>query len=59
MNIIKRILALFGFEVVYVSEWGTHDTRYGSLERMMTRPIHKDMGIAPPWAKMVIRRIAK
>ena len=48
---IERILAWFGYRVVYVSEYGTHDTRYDATDYMMGRPIHKDMSTAPPWAR--------
>ncbi len=42
---------LFGYRIVYISEYGTHDSRYDSIDYTMGRPIHKDMGVAPPWAK--------
>lgn len=31
-------------------QWGC---RYDSIDRVMMRPIHKDMSVAPPWAKAV------
>ncbi len=48
------MLRLFGLKIVYVCDWGTYESRYGSIDRMMTRPIHEDMSTAPPWAKMRI-----
>ena len=53
---IRKILALFGLRVVYVSDWGTHSHRYDSIDRHMGRPIHKDMTVAPPWATLRIER---
>lgn len=29
------------------------DDRYDGIDRAMMRPIHKDMSVAPPWAKSV------
>lgn len=26
-------------------------SRYDAVDRAMTRPIHRDMSVAPPWAK--------
>lgn len=47
-------LKLFGYKIVYVSEYGVHDHRYDSIDRHMGRPIHKDMSVAPPWARLTI-----
>lgn len=58
-SIIRRLLALFGWRVEYVSEWGTHEFRYDSLDYQAGRPIHKDMSVAPPWAKRRIVRATK
>jgi len=55
---IRSILHRFGYRVVYVSEWGEHDSRYDSLDHAMGRPIHKDMSVAPPWAERRIVKIA-
>lgn len=51
---MRRLLRLFGFKIVYVCEFGEFDCRYDSLDRMMGRPIHTDMSVAPPWAKRKI-----
>jgi hypothetical protein len=55
-RLIRAVLAYFGYRVKYVSEWGVHTYRYDGIDRAMGRPIHKDMSVAPPWAK---RRILK
>lgn len=48
----RKFLALLGLNVVYVCEWGEYSHRYDDIDRMMTRPIHKDMSVAPPWARI-------
>lgn len=53
---ISWFIGLFGFKIVYACDWGTFDSRYDSLDRHMGRPVHKDMTVAPPWAKMKIVR---
>lgn len=53
-NMIRWLLKFFGYKIVYVSEWGQHDYRYDSTDYAMGRPIHKDMSVAPPWAKRKI-----
>lgn len=53
----RRLLSWFGYRVVYVSEYGTHDYRYDGIDRTMCRPIHPDMSIAPPWSQMRIVKI--
>lgn len=55
---IRRALALFGLEIVYVCAWGTYPNRYDAIDMAMTRPIHDKMSVAPYWAKMRIKRIA-
>ncbi|SPA44649.1 hypothetical protein [Cupriavidus taiwanensis] len=52
---IRNILRQFGYRVVYVSEWGEHDSRYDGIDRAMGRPIHKGMSVAPPWARIALR----
>jgi hypothetical protein len=52
----RWLVGLFGYRIIYVSEFGTHDSRYDSVDYMMGRPIHKDMSVAPPWAKMKLVR---
>jgi len=53
---IRKLLAYFGYRIEYVCEWGVYQLRYDYLDYAMTRPIHKDMSVAPPWAK---RRIVR
>lgn len=53
---ISWVLSQFGRKIVYACEWGEYETRYNGLDYMMTRPIHEDMSVAPPWAK---RKIVK
>lgn len=53
---LNWILSWFGYKIVYQSEYGTHDSRYDSADYQMGRPIHRDMSVAPPWAKMRIVR---
>lgn len=55
---IRRLLSVFGYRMVYVSEWGEHDFRYDGIDRAMGRPIHQGMSVAPPWAKRRIVKIA-
>lgn len=56
---LRWMLRLFGYRIVYLSKYGTHDTRYDSMDYMMGRPIHPDMSTAPPWARMKIVRLSK
>ena len=51
---IKYILAIFGKMIVYRCEWGDYEYRYDAIDRMMGRPIHMMMSVAPPWAEMKI-----
>lgn len=53
---MRRILSYLGYRIEYVSEYGVHAYRYDSVDAALVRPIHKDMSVAPPWAKMRIRR---
>lgn len=53
---LRRLLAFLGYRIEYVSEYGIHSHRYDGTDYAMGRPIHKDMSVAPPWAK---RRIVK
>lgn len=50
--LLKKIV----FTVTYVCEWGEYDSRYDYLDHVQTRPIHKDMFVAPPWAKMKVTK---
>ena len=52
----RKLLSFFGYELSYVSEYGEHETRYGSADMQAQRPIHQGMSVAPPWAKMRIKR---
>ena len=54
---MRKLLNLLGYEITYVCEWGTYLHRYDGIDRHMCRPIHKKMSVAPPWAKLQIRRI--
>lgn len=53
---IRIILSWFGYKVLYKCEWGTYDHIYSRIDQMAGRPIHKDMRVAPPWAKITITR---
>jgi hypothetical protein len=53
---INYILSKLGYKFVYVSNFGIHDSIYDSIDSQALRPIHKNMSIAPTWAK---RRIVK
>lgn len=55
---IRRLLRLLGYRIEYVSDFGVHSHRYGGIDAHMGRPIHKDMSVAPPWAKLRIVRAA-
>jgi len=54
---IRKILKLFGYEIKYICEWGIYSHRYDGIDHTMCRPIHKDMSVAPPWAKRIIVKI--
>jgi hypothetical protein len=54
--LIRRLLSTLGFRIEYVCSWGVYTHRYDAIDFAMGRPIHKDMSVAPPWAK---RRIVK
>lgn len=47
---IRRLLAVFGYRIEYVCEWDVYEFRYDGLDRHAGRPIHPEMGVAPPWA---------
>lgn len=51
---ITKILKLFGYKTMYVCGWGVYSYKYDAVDYWMTRPIHKNMSVAPPWAKMII-----
>lgn len=56
---MRRLLAILGLRVEYVCDWGTYAHRYDGIDRMMGRPIHPRMGVAPPWARRQIVRERK
>ena len=49
---IKLLASLFGYKIVYRCEWGEYLSRYDSIDIQAMRPVHIDMSVAPPWAKM-------
>ncbi len=53
-RLLNWLLSWLDLKVVYESEFGLHEQRYDALDRQMCRPIHKDMRVAPPWARMRI-----
>lgn len=56
---IRALLKRFGFEIIYVCGWGNFEYRYthaGWFDAMMLR-IPPNTTMAPPWAKMKLRRI--
>lgn len=53
----RRLLRKIGYEIVYVHNWGTYTSRYDGVDRACGRPIHPGMSVAPPSAKMKIRKI--
>ena len=53
---IRRLLKAIGLQIVYVCEWGTYTRRYDGIDYTMQRPIHSDMSVAPPWAKLRIKK---
>lgn len=56
---IRRLLSLIGLRVYYTCLWGEYSHRYDDIDRMMDRPRHPDMTVAPPWAKLRIGRVRK
>jgi hypothetical protein len=49
-------LRKMGYKISYECEWGSYKYRYDYLDFAQSRPVHKDMSVAPPWAKRVVRR---
>ncbi len=47
------LMNLLGYKVSYVCDWGQYTHRYDDIDRIMTRPIHRNMSVAPPCAKEV------
>lgn len=59
---MNGLLKRLGLEVVYVCSWGTFPGRYTSDQwavLITTRRNHTRYPYAPPWAKLVLRRLAK
>lgn len=54
---IRKILNFFGYEIVYVCTWGIYYHRYDSLDFKALRPVHPDMSVAPPWARLKIIKL--
>lgn len=54
---MRRLLKWLGFEIVYIHRWGEWKHCYSGLDYAMGRPIHRNMSVAPPGAKMVVRQI--
>lgn len=54
---IDKILGFFGYKTEYYCEWGIYSHRYDGIDFTMSRPIHKQMSVAPPWAKSRIVKI--
>lgn len=48
---LGKILATFGYRIVYTCDWGEYEYRYNGVDASMCRPIHSGMSVAPPWAK--------
>lgn len=46
---VDKVGAVEQFEKTYM-------TKYNSIDAQMGRPIHVGMSVAPPWAKMRVRR---
>lgn len=55
---LRRLLALLGYRIEYVCDWGVYAHRYDGIDRHMNRPIHQGMSVAPPWAQLRITRIS-
>ncbi len=56
-DLLRQVLALFGYQLIYVCEWGTYTHRYDDIDGTMSRPVHRHMSVAPPWAKArIVRR---
>lgn len=58
-KIIALVFSWFGRELYYECSWGDYDHRYDAIDRMMQRPIHENMSVAPPWARMRMRKACK
>ena len=54
--LIRRLLARLGYRIEYVCDWGVYEYRYDGADAWMSRPIHPQMSVAPPWARLRIAR---
>lgn len=54
---MRKILAWLGFSIQYRDHRGVHSHRYGGLDFQMGRPIHEDMSVAFPTARLEIIRL--
>jgi hypothetical protein len=54
---LRFLLRQVGIGIEYRSNFGTHLYRYGVLDRITMRPIHREMSVAPPWATRHFVRI--
>jgi hypothetical protein len=52
---LRMILKALGLKFAYRCNWGEYTHKYDSIDCYMSRPIHKDMSVAPPWAKLTFR----
>lgn len=50
----RKTLNLFGYDIQYICNWGKYTHRYDTCDYWAGRPIHRDMSVAPPWAKLTI-----
>ncbi|GGC90791.1 hypothetical protein GCM10010994_55730 [Chelatococcus reniformis] len=53
---MRWLLGLFGYRIEYGCDWGFYEHRYDAIDFHIGRPIHRDMSVAPPWAKARIVR---
>ena len=53
---MRKILNMIGLDICYVCQWGVYSHRYDGIDAYAGRPIHGQMSVAPPWAKMRIFR---
>lgn len=56
---LRFLLRQIGFRIEYRSNFGSHTHRYGALDYMTMRPIHRQMSVAPPWAQRHFVRIGE
>lgn len=54
---IRKLLNMLGYNVIYAHEWGVWSNRYSWSDMAMARPIHRNMSVAPPDAKRIFIRL--